>query len=95
MEEWEANRSPAKTPLEGPDLLAQLEEKEAHVKYAYFQLIRHFWKTIGYFRALEIELAQTKLDLVEAQCRNQDLTHQMTQSESDGKRQYHFSPTIV
>ncbi|PAV65018.1 hypothetical protein WR25_08345 isoform B [Diploscapter pachys] len=68
VEEWEANRSPAKTPLEGPDLLAQLEEKEAHVK------------------ALEIELAQTKLDLVEAQCRNQDLTHQMTQSESDGKK---------
>ncbi|EYB96314.1 hypothetical protein Y032_0151g2805 [Ancylostoma ceylanicum] len=39
------------------------------------------------FRALEIDLAQTKLALVEAECKNQDLTHQMmTQSESDGKR---------
>ena len=32
VEEWEANRSPAKTPMEGPDLLSQLEEREAHVK---------------------------------------------------------------
>uniref|UniRef100_A0A0R3PEK7 Rab-GAP TBC domain-containing protein n=1 Tax=Angiostrongylus costaricensis TaxID=334426 RepID=A0A0R3PEK7_ANGCS len=69
VEEWEANRSPARTPQDGPDLLSQLEEREAHVK------------------ALEIDLAQTKLALVEAECKNQDLTHQMmTQSESDGKR---------
>lgn len=28
-------------------------------------------------KELELSLAQTKLDLVESQCRNQDLTHQM------------------
>lgn len=28
-------------------------------------------------KELELGLAQTKLDLVESQCRNQDLTHQM------------------
>ncbi|MFH4982965.1 hypothetical protein AB6A40_009674 [Gnathostoma spinigerum] len=30
-----------------------------------------------HIRQIELELAQTKLALVEAQCRNQDLTHQM------------------
>ncbi|VDL79325.1 unnamed protein product [Nippostrongylus brasiliensis] len=69
VEEWEANRSPARAAQDGPDLLSQLEEREAHVK------------------ALEIDLAQTKLALVEAECKNQDLTHQMmTQSESDSRR---------
>ena len=29
-------------------------------------------------RQLELELAQTKLALVEAECRSQDLTHQLT-----------------
>lgn len=29
-------------------------------------------------RELELELAQTKLALVEAECRSQDLTHQLT-----------------
>lgn len=32
----------------------------------------------GALRQLELELAQTKLALVEAQCRNQDLTHQLS-----------------
>ncbi|VDO82181.1 unnamed protein product [Heligmosomoides polygyrus] len=77
VEEWEANRSPARAPQDGPDLLSQLEEREAHVK------------------ALEIDLAQTKLALVEAECKNQDLTHQMmTHSESDGKRYVQMQPNI-
>lgn len=29
-------------------------------------------------RQLELSLAQTKLELVEAQCRNQDLSHQVS-----------------
>ncbi|EJW75231.1 hypothetical protein WUBG_13859 [Wuchereria bancrofti] len=33
-------------------------------------------------RQLELSLAQTKLELVEAQCRNQDLSHQMNASIS-------------
>uniref|UniRef100_A0A8R1DH82 Rab-GAP TBC domain-containing protein n=1 Tax=Caenorhabditis japonica TaxID=281687 RepID=A0A8R1DH82_CAEJA len=39
-----------------------------------------------HIKSLEIDLAQTKLLLVEAECRNQDLTHQlMAQTENDGK----------
>ena len=30
-----------------------------------------------HIRQIELELAQTKLALVEAQCRNQDLSHQV------------------
>ncbi|GMR31748.1 hypothetical protein PMAYCL1PPCAC_01943 [Pristionchus mayeri] len=69
VQEWEANRSPARSPQEEMginDLLTRLEEREAHV------------------RAVELELAQTKLLLVEEQCRNQDLSHQMTTSMSGG-----------
>ncbi|CAI4224060.1 unnamed protein product [Auanema sp. JU1783] len=41
----------------------------------------------SHVKALEIQLAETKLLLVEAQCKNQDLTHKMmTTSESDGRR---------
>ncbi|NP_001360743.1 Rab GTPase-activating protein tbc-11 [Caenorhabditis elegans] len=47
-----------------------------------------------HIKNLEIDLAQTKLSLVEAECRNQDLTHQlMAQSESDGKKW--FKKTIT
>jgi hypothetical protein len=31
----------------------------------------------NHIRKIELELAQTKLDLVEEQCRNQDLRHQV------------------
>ncbi|GMT31385.1 hypothetical protein PFISCL1PPCAC_22682 [Pristionchus fissidentatus] len=81
VQEWEANRSPARSPHDEmgvSDLLSRLEEREAHV------------------RAVELELAQTKLLLVEEQCRNQDLAHQMNASmsasggsaalESEGKK---------
>ncbi|KAK0390326.1 hypothetical protein QR680_019302 [Steinernema hermaphroditum] len=51
-----------------------------------------------HIKHIELELAQTKLALVEAQCRNQDLTHQMNtsvtnNSESDGKTAW-FKKTI-
>lgn len=36
-------------------------------------------------RQLELELAQTKLALVESQCRNQDLTHQLNNVAQEAK----------
>uniref|UniRef100_A0A158R5T0 PID domain-containing protein n=1 Tax=Syphacia muris TaxID=451379 RepID=A0A158R5T0_9BILA len=36
-----------------------------------------------HIKQIELELAQTKLALVEAQCRNQDLSHQMTAASND------------
>ena len=38
-------------------------------------------------KELELELAQTKLALVETECKNQDLTHQYTQSQVRRKNQ--------
>ncbi|XP_025837449.1 rab GTPase-activating protein 1-like isoform X2 [Agrilus planipennis] len=40
-------------------------------------------KAIERIRELELELAQTKLAQVEAECRNQDLTHQLRATESE------------
>lgn len=51
-------------------------------------------------KELELALAQTKLDLVESQCRNQDLTHQMNtliaeiQSNRNSNWQPWFTKTI-
>ena len=46
---------------------------------------------------LELELAQTKLALVEAECKNQDLTHQMTTlvQEIESSRNTWFSKTLT
>ena len=41
-------------------------------------------------RSLELELAQTKLCLVETQCRNQDLTHQLTSTQGIIQKLRHF-----
>ncbi|TKR72061.1 hypothetical protein L596_019577 [Steinernema carpocapsae] len=54
------------------------------------QLMEKLSEYEEHIKHIELELAQTKLALVEAQCRNQDLTHQMntsvsSNSESDGK----------
>ncbi|KAM3728875.1 Rab GTPase-activating protein [Dirofilaria immitis] len=48
-------------------------------------------------RQLELSLAQTKLELVEAQCRNQDLSHQMNSSvsgDTDSKHAAWLKKTI-
>ncbi|KAI1709246.1 rab-GTPase-TBC domain-containing protein [Ditylenchus destructor] len=51
-----------------------------------------------YIRQVELELAQTKLALVESQCHNQDLAHQMstsmTTSDSNDLRPAWFKKTI-
>lgn len=45
-------------------------------------------------RRLELELAQTKLALVESQCRNQDLTHQLASNLQETKNTW-FKKTIT
>ncbi|CAD6185269.1 unnamed protein product [Caenorhabditis auriculariae] len=78
IEEWEKNRSPSHS-------VASVEGPD---------LLSKLEEHENHIKALEIDLAQTKLALVEAECRNQDLTHQlMTQSESDGKKW--FKKTIT
>uniref|UniRef100_A0A915C0Q2 Rab GTPase-activating protein 1 n=4 Tax=Parascaris univalens TaxID=6257 RepID=A0A915C0Q2_PARUN len=50
-----------------------------------------------HIRQIELELAQTKLALVEAQCRNQDLSHQMSatsNSDVDNRHAAWFKKTI-
>ncbi|CAJ0933526.1 unnamed protein product, partial [Mesorhabditis belari] len=66
VEQWEKNRSPVRTP--NGDAAGALE------------LLSKLEESEAHVRAVELELAQTKLALVEAQCRNQDLSHQMTTS---------------
>lgn len=48
-------------------------------------------------RELELELAQTKLALVESQCKTQDLTHQLnaTISELQASKNTWFQKTIT
>lgn len=48
-------------------------------------------------RELELELAQTKLDLVEAQCKNQDLTHQLNSAinELQSSKNTWFHKTLL
>lgn len=76
--EWEKNRSPVHTATTPTGL----------------DLITKLEEREDHIKSLEIDLAQTKLSLVEAECRNQDLTHQlMAQSESDGKKW--FKKTIT
>lgn len=76
--EWEKNRSPVHTASTPTGL----------------DLITKLEEREDHIKSLEIDLAQTKLSLVEAECRNQDLTHQlMAQSESDGKKW--FKKTIT
>ncbi|CAB3410123.1 unnamed protein product [Caenorhabditis bovis] len=78
VEEWEQNRSP---------------QHSASTPTGP-DLLSRLEEREDHIKALEIDLAQTKLALVEAECRNQDLTHQlMTQSESDGKKW--FKKTIT
>ncbi|CAJ0583037.1 unnamed protein product, partial [Mesorhabditis spiculigera] len=66
VEQWEKNRSPVRTP--NGDAAGALE------------LLTKLEEREAHVRAVELELAQTKLALVEAQCRNQDLSHQMSTS---------------
>ena len=40
-------------------------------------------------RALELELAQTKLALVESQCKNQELEHKITELSSTKTRKWY------
>ncbi|KHN82612.1 Rab GTPase-activating protein 1 [Toxocara canis] len=50
-----------------------------------------------HIKQIELELAQTKLALVEAQCRNQDLSHQMnstSNNDGDNKHAAWFKKTI-
>ncbi|KAF1745786.1 hypothetical protein GCK72_022233 [Caenorhabditis remanei] len=76
--EWEKNRSPVHTASTPTGL----------------DLLTKLEEREDHIKSLEIDLAQTKLSLVEAECRNQDLTHQlMAQSESDGKKW--FKKTIT
>ncbi|UMM38814.1 hypothetical protein L5515_016135 [Caenorhabditis briggsae] len=76
--EWEKNRSPVHTASTPIGL----------------DLLTKLEEREDHIKSLEIDLAQTKLSLVEAECRNQDLTHQlMAQSESDGKKW--FKKTIT
>ncbi|PIC15135.1 hypothetical protein B9Z55_022227 [Caenorhabditis nigoni] len=76
--EWEKNRSPVHTAYTPIGL----------------DLLTKLEEREDHIKSLEIDLAQTKLSLVEAECRNQDLTHQlMAQSESDGKKW--FKKTIT
>ncbi|CAI5456391.1 unnamed protein product [Caenorhabditis angaria] len=71
VEEWEKNRSPV----------------HAGTPTSCPDLLTKLEEREDHIKTLEINLAQTKLELVEAECRNQELTHQlMTQSESDGKK---------
>lgn len=46
-------------------------------------------------RRLELELAQTKLALVESQCRNQDLTHQLAANQQEQQKNTWFKKTIT
>ncbi|CAI2355522.1 unnamed protein product [Caenorhabditis sp. 36 PRJEB53466] len=69
--EWEKNQSPI----------------NASAVPANLDIMAKLEERENHIKSLEIDLAQTKLSLVEAECRNQDLTHQlMSQSESDGKK---------
>ncbi|CAL2052799.1 unnamed protein product [Caenorhabditis brenneri] len=76
--EWEKNRSPIHNASTPTGL----------------DLLTKLEEREDHIKSLEIDLAQTKLSLVEAECRNQDLTHQlMAQNESDGKKW--FKKTIT
>lgn len=76
--EWEKNRSPIHNASTPTGL----------------DLVTKLEEREDHIKSLEIDLAQTKLSLVEAECRNQDLTHQlMAQNESDGKKW--FKKTIT
>lgn len=61
------------------------------------ELIEKLEEREQHIRQIELELAQTKLALVEAQCRNQDLSHQMNTSvsnDNDSKHAAWFKKTI-